>query len=287
MSIDTWQTYSLVSVVLLSASVILQRLLIHKGKVNPFSYAVVFQILVGLVMLVPTFIYGFDLTGFWPVLLPATISIAAFGLGHIMYALTLQKIEASVFSVFFATSAFWIMLFGLVLLHEQIYYLQTIGIILISTSIFIPYWRKFKGVSGHGLVYGLTTGLLFGIAVYTWSIVGRETDTLTWCALSFIAAGLAAYCIKPTKPSELMSILRKKHLSRMLLLALIYGLGSLAMLIAYKEGPVILVSSLRQTGIIVTTAFALLFISSERTNLASKLIAAGISFAGVVCILLA
>ena len=280
----TWQIFTLISVVSLSLSVILQRVLIHKDKVDPFSYAIVFQGIVGALLMIVALFYGFSLPGIENLLLPAAISIVCFGVGHIFYAKTLQKVEASGFSVLFATQALWRMLLGLVLLGERMSALQIIGTGLIFVSVAILAKNLAAIFKERGTVLGLTTGLLFGIAIYFWSYVGRHTDGLSWAAISFVATALLVFALRPSAAHNMKPLLRIPTLTKLCIMSAFYGLGSLMMLFAYQTGAFALVSPLRQTSIIVTVLLALALLPKERNNISRKITAAAICMLGVILI---
>lgn len=282
----SWQLLTLISVLSLSISVILQRVLIHKDKIDPFAYAVLFQGIVGISVMVVALAAGFDLSGISSVIVPALISIVFYGLGHIVYAKTLQKVEASSFSVLFATQAIWIMLIGILLFNETMTILQVIGSILILASVALlakNFWKIFKD---NGTILGLLTGLIFGVAITAWSYVGRYTDTLSWAAISFIGTSIVAFLAYPSSVKKMKPLLKTKVLATLLLLAVFYGTGSLAMLFAYKEGSFAIISPLRQTSIIVTVLLALLILPQERNRIRRKIIAALISALGVVLVII-
>lgn len=282
----SWQLLTAISVLSLSTSVLLQRVLLHKDKVDPYGYAVTFQCIVGLLLLLFAIPHGLKLPGIGSVIIPAVISIFAFGVGHILYAKTLQKVEASAFSVLFATQAIWIMMLGLLLFHETLTTLQVIGSVMIFSSVgmLVKSWKHFK--LDKGSLLGLLTGLVFGIAITSWSYVGRHTDGMSWAALSFIGTAAAALLVKPSAYRKIPSLLGSRVLPKMLLLGALYGLGSLAMLYAYREGTFSVVTPLRQTSIIITTLLALVFLTNERTRIPVKLTAAIVSFVGVCLIVL-
>lgn len=95
------------------------------------------------------------------------------------------------------------------------------------------------------------------------------------------------FLVRPKTIVAVPVVLRDRALLlKLLILAGFYAIGSLTMLYAYKEGSLAIISPLRQTGIIVTTLLALLFISAERHGVVRKLLAATICFAGVVILLL-
>lgn len=282
----SWQLFTFISVVSLSVSVILQRILLHKDKTDPFAYAVVFQGIVGLLLTSFAIVYGFKLPHIQAVLVPAIVSIVFFGVGHVVYAKTLQKVEASAFSVLFATQAIWIMVLGVTLLHETMSVAQLVGTVLIFVGVAVLAKNIRALFTEKGTLLGLLTGLLFGIAIYSWSYVGRFTDMISWAAISFIGTAFVAFLVRPQSVQKMKPLLRPKTLIKLVALAACYGTGSLAMLFAYKYGTFAVVSPLRQTSIIVTVLLALLFLPKERTRIPRKLLAASICMIGVVLIIL-
>lgn len=282
----TWEFYTVVCVLGLSISIVLQRVLIHKYKTDPFAYAVVFQALVGILLMIPALVSGFKLPGIEAVLGPAIIAIISYGIGHIVYAKTLQRVEASAFSVLFATHAVWVMILGIILLQETITAIQIVGTVLIFLSIFVLTKNIRQIFQDKGTLYGLLTGILFGIAITAWSYVGRHTDTVSWAAISFILPALFVLIIRPRTIYDITPLLKPVILSRLTLLAVFYGVGAFTMLLAYKYGDLAIVSPLRQAGVVVTVLIALTFLASERTNIVKKLIAAIICTVGVVLIVL-
>ena len=282
----SWQLLTLISVLSLSISVILQRTLIHKDKTDPFAYAVVFQGIVGILLMAVALVVGFKLPGIEKVIIPVVISLIFFGTGHIVYAKTLQKVEASAFSVLFATQAIWIMILGAVLFNERLTFLQVIGTILIFGGVLLLVKNVRVVFKDKGTLLGLVTGLMFGIAITAWSYVGRYTDTFSWAAISFIGTALVALLIRPRSVEKMKPLLKPKVLVTLILLAVFYGVGSLTMLFAYKEGSFAVISPLRQTSIIVTVLLALAILPQERDRVGRKILAALICMVGVVLIVI-
>jgi drug/metabolite transporter (DMT)-like permease len=279
----SWQFFTIISVLGLSISVILQRLLIHKSKADPYAYVITFQGLIGILFTVAALIQGFQLPHIEQLIVPAVLSSICYGLGHIIYAKTLQHVEASIFSVLFASQSVWLIIFGIVLFHENLTLLQVIGALLIFISIGILI-KNVRGIpQNKGIVLGLTTGFMFGVATLFWSYVGKYTDGLSWAAISFLGSSFVALVAQPKAIYKMKPFLQINTLSKLLLLAVFYAAGSLAMLYAYNSGDFAIVSPLRQTGIIVTVLFAFIFIPSERTYFVRKFIAAVVCAIGVIC----
>lgn len=282
----TWQLLTSISVLGLSFSVILQRKLLFKDKIDPFAYATVFQGLVGILLIGFTLLVtqSLALPGIEKVWLPALIAVIAYGVGHVLYAKTLQKVEASAFSVLFATQSIWIMTLGLVLFDETLTILQILGTVLILCAVVVLSKNLKSLIKQKGIAVGLLTGLVFGVAITAWSYVGRHTDTLAWAAVSFVLTSLASLLIRPATYKMIGSVVTGRLMPKLTLLAVFYGVGSVAMLYAYREGAFTIVTPLRQTGIIVTTLLALLLITSERNNILRKIIAACLGVLGAFLI---
>ena len=111
-------------------------------------------------------------------------------------------------------------------------------------------------------------------------------DVLSWTAISFIGTAMVVYLIKPSSTKHIQPLLATSVIPKLLVLGVLYGLGSLTMLYAYNAGTLAEVTPVRQTSIIVTTLLALLILKDERTRISTKLFAAAISFVGVVMIVM-
>lgn len=281
----SWQLLTAISVLTLSSSVLLQRVLLGKDRIDPFAYASFFQFIVGVILSVFVSFYGFKLPGIENLLIPAFIAIVAYGVGHILIAKSLQTVEASVFSVLFASQSVWIMLLGIILFHERMSAIQVVGAVLIFTSVLMLVNRKLFYVD-KGTMYSLIAGALFALAITAWSYVGRYTDGLTWAALSFFGTALVSFLVRPSAYRKMSTLFKPDILAKLLLLGLFYGVGSLTMLFAYREGLFSIVTPVRQSAIIVTTLMALLILKSERTRITRKLLAAVTCFVGVVMIVI-
>jgi drug/metabolite transporter (DMT)-like permease len=283
----SWQLLTLVSVTTFSISVLLQRLLLHKNKSDPLAYVVVFQGSVGLLVGLYALLLGFQMPDLSKLWLPMLATVVLYGAGHVAYAKTLQQVEASAFPILFATQAVWVMLIGLTFFQERLTIAQVAGTVLIFSSVGMLTKRP-KGIKTHkleeGIVLGLLTGLLFGIASALWAYVGRRADTASWTSLSFLGPALVVFLWRPRTAKKLSFFLEKEVLSKIALLGVIFSVSAVTLMQAYKSGNVSLVAPLRQTGIILTLLLAMVFLH-ERTDISRKVIASLICFAGVVLII--
>lgn len=279
----SWQLLTAISVIAFSASVLLRRLLLHKDKSDPIAYVIIFQGLVGVITLVYALIHGFHLPDFSKYWFAIIATILLYAAGHVVSTGAFQSVEASVFSVLFATSAIWTMIAGAILFGDHLTAKQVLGVVLVFVSVLILVERSglFKIDRGTGL--GLLTGALFGAAISGWAYVGRHADVPTWTALSFLGPALVVLIARPKAVLNMRPFFRGTMLIRMLLLGVVFSISALASLFAYRDGNVSLVAVLQQTGIIVTTLFGVLFLH-ERSKLWRKAAAAIVCFMAVLLI---
>lgn len=279
-----WQLLTAVSVITFSISILLRRVLLYNDKSDPIAYVVIFQGIVGTLTGIYAIFHGIVLPDFSQYWFPILATIILYGLGHIVSAKSLQLIEASIFSILFASSAIWTMIVGLFLFSDRLNATQFIGAALVFMSIFALAENKKSLKLDRGIALGLLSSAIFGVAVAAWAYVGRRSDAPTWTALSFLGPSLFVLIFNPKVVLRMKPLLVRDVLIRMLLLGVIFSVSALASLLAYRDGNVNLVATLQQTGIIVTTVLGVIFLN-ERKNLRQKAVAAAICFAGVLLII--
>lgn len=279
-----WQVLTFLSVFLFSGAVVAQRRLLHRHQCDPHTFAVLSQTVVGVFALLFALVKGFAVPNFSGLWLPAIGSITLHGFGYIAHAKALQRMEASVFSVFYATQAVWIMLLGILLFHEHPTSMELLGVLCIFGSIALLLSDRRKQAFAGAAGLGLLTGLLFGLAVVCWVYVGRQVDTLSWAAIGFWGVAFTAFLARPRALYNVRSFLVKPVALHMLLIGLLLSAASIALLFAYAGGSVSAVSPLRQMSIVVTVMLALIILPQERTNIWRKLAAVGLCFLGALLI---
>jgi drug/metabolite transporter (DMT)-like permease len=278
--------YIVVAVVGLSVAILLQRVILHRYRADDVAFAGTFQLMVAAVMLPWMLINGASFDGFAAQWFPIALCTVGFGAGSVLYANTLKHIDASAFSVLFATQAIWIMLAGVWLYDERLGWLQLLGTLLVLLSVGMLANSKRVFRSKHGVLLGLLTGFIFGVAIAGSAYVSRSVEPITWTWLSFFLGGSASLLMKPSKIPLCKKLIRGKIIRPMLLLAIVYAVGNAAMNYAYITGPFSLVAPVRQAGIVVTALLAFTFLRDERTNISRKLIAAAVCTLGVIVLVI-
>lgn len=277
-----WQVLISIAVVLLSLAIIQQRMILRRHSVDETAFATVFQLSVAFVLLPIALFHGISFRGFDDMALLIVLSGACFGLGSVVYAKSLERVDASAFSVLFATQTIWIMLTGSIFLHETLTRWQMLGSILILGSVAILVKNIHRILIEKGFGLGLLTGLLFGVALAASAYISRHTEPITWVIASFVLGSLGSLLANPRKIKACVKLVHRSIMRKLLATSVLYGLGTIAMTYAYIDGPLSLVAPVRQSGIVVTTLLAFILIRQERRDITRKITAAFVCFLGVV-----
>jgi len=279
----SWQLLIALNVLTFSVSMVLRRVLLRHETTDSVAYVIIFQGMVGVLTGIYALLHGFhmpDLGRYW---LPMLVTVLLYAAGHLASTAAFRRLEASVFSVLFATSAVWTMAAGPILFSDRLSLLQIVGTVLVLASVLLLVDRRGLRTLDRGLLFGLLTSALFGLATAGWAYVGRHADVPSWTALSFIGPSLAVLLLRPRAVLRMRPFLSGHLLAKMLALGAIFSVSSLASLFAYRDGNVGAVAVLQQTSIIVTTILGVIFLH-ERTHLCRKALAAAICFAAVLLI---
>lgn len=279
----SWQFLIAVSVVTSSISILLARILLHNEKNDPIAYAIVFQSLVGVLVGTYALMIGSELPDFRTLWAPIVITCALFAVANVAAAHTLQRVEASIFSILVNTRAFWAMSFGAVLFHEHLGISQVFGSLLIFLSICLVAERKGEIRFDRGIILGLIAGLLFGLAVTGLVYVDKSADEVMWTALSFIGPALLLLIARPHAVRHMSPLFRRKAFLTLLAQACFIGISAATFLQALQTSNISLIAPLHATSIVVTVLLAIAFLR-ERTRLRWKTAAAVVCFMGVLLI---
>jgi drug/metabolite transporter (DMT)-like permease len=276
----SWQVLTVISVFTLSISILLRRILLKNSQSDPLAYVVVFQGLVGILTGIYAVYEGFQMPDLSKYGLMMLLSVSFFAAGHVISVQAFKRLEASLFSVMFATSAIWTLIFGVIVLGDRIQPVQMLGIILVFVSVAIA--ANVKGIKTitYDTWLGLLLGLLFGLAVATWAYVGKYVDVPSWTALSFLGPALLLLIIRPVTITRMRPYLQQRIFVRILVLATVMGVSAVTSLLAFSRGNVSIIAVLQQTSVVVTTILAAIFLNEDE-RLLRKMGAAILCFLAV------
>ena len=280
----TWQIFVAINLATASLIVPLQRVLLRHDKSDPISFIVVSQLLTGLVLVPFTLIHGFHAPSLQKYGLAMAAMFVIYSIGHVLYANTLKRVEASVFSTLLSTSTVWVMVMGFVVLHEVPSLAHIVGAALVLASTALLIERKSRHRLDKTVYIGLLTGLIFGVASSLWVYIGKDSDLLTWTMLSFFGTPIIFLIVKPKSRHTVGHFFTKKMLLNLLVLAVVWATDNLASLAAYQRTNVSVVAPLLQTSVILSVLVAVIFLK-ERERLLWKVAASVVCFVGAILLI--
>lgn len=283
----SWQLLVTVSVLTYAFSVLLQRALLKDNKSDPIAYSVVFGLLTGAVIAAFALTKGFylpldALVKLWPNLV---FMVLGYGIGNILVFNALKLGGASEFTIVFATRAFWSLVGAALLLLENITFIHLLGTVFVITSVVVASWQKGGIRFSKGFWYAAGAALCIGLAFTNDAFILREVDMLSYLALAFVAPSLAIWLVFPRKTKQMLPLLQRGNLAKLIVLAVTYAISAITIFAAYQVGNnATQIAPLSQTATIVTVLLSI-FIFKERDRLGFKLVGALLSFVGVLLLI--
>ena len=163
----TWFPLIIISAVSIAIARVLQKLLLSKMKVDPIVLSVSFQVMTAAIIFCGALMIGISTEGyidFWPNIILMTV---LYTFGNYFLFKGYQIGEASVVSLMLASTTIWTILFSLIFLGEELASNDLVGIGLILLALIILNREGLQNIRnfGRGELYGLITGVFFGIAL--------------------------------------------------------------------------------------------------------------------------
>ena len=269
----SWQLLILISVVLYSISVLLQRVILKENESQPIAYSMFFQLLVGIVIGIIGFLFA-DMTLpsnltplFWNLLLMTVL----YAFSNVFIFKSLKQTEASKFTIVFATRAFFTVLASSLLLQEFLTGSQFLGALLIFSGVVLVNLKSSKFSLDRGSLFALLGALAFGLANTNDRYLLKSFNIYPYITLAFIAPFFLMSVIYPKELKHIKLFLGKKVLKKVLLLSVVYAFSAVAFFGALQvSNNSSQVASVNLTSVIITVILSAIFLK-ERSNLYQKI----------------
>jgi len=276
-----WQLFLLISMVADTAGRLIQRTFLKDEKSDPIAYAALFQIFCGIIIGVIALIVGIQIPDIRAIWWNLIITAVIYGLATICIYKSLKTVEASVFTILFASRAVWTVLGGVVLLHESFFPIQILGAALILGSVVLISWTKMSLKMQAGEYYALAAAGLFAIGTINDAYVLQNADPATYLIYGFIAPGILIWLLYWKKSKIILQTMTSRASLNVWLISVVYAASALGFFWAYKVGNNIAqIASVYQISSILTVILAIVLLK-ERGQLLRKIIAAVIGLVGV------
>ena len=277
----SWLFLTILSVVIASVASILQRILMRDDKSNPYSYAIIFHLLLGVLVLVFGLMRGTDFSLFSGNIYMLLLASALWGACQVFLFKALQLLEASEVTVISDLRVIVTIIASIIFLGEIFTGWNIVGAILIvAASLLVVDVRKgFK--FNKGVWYTLAMALFAGLAIVADSANVQQYDVLAYSTFSNFLSGFFILAFYPRALRQWGHFIQPSFLVKMVPLAVFSATqGVLYLLALTYGGNTAQVGTIRQSSIILTVLLAIVFLN-ERGKLLHKIVAAVLVTAGV------
>ncbi|MBI5151299.1 MAG: EamA family transporter [Candidatus Pacebacteria bacterium] len=280
-----WQVFALICVITVSIGNLLERVLMREEESDVVGYAIIFQYFLGAMALIFALAFHrfsfplelvFSLRFMITALLWATWTVFTFRAA--------KTIGAGELTILSTVSTITTVTLGVFMLHETFIFKTGIGVLLIILSIVIVSTEKLSFSSKEGVFFALLASVIGGVAVVNDSIILKNYEAFSYTAIMSFMPGIILTILFPQRLKRIVTRKFVKVLPLMGMFCFFYTVQAIAFYLAFEYGATTShLSPVVKSSVILTILLAALFLH-ERSHLARKLIAAGITLIGVLLI---
>ncbi len=281
----TWQVLILISVFLYSISILLQRILLKEDKSDPKTYSIFFQLFTGLFVGVFGFMFSdMSFPNIRPLIFNLVLMTLLYGFGNVFIFQALKSIEASRFTVIFASRALFTILASFLFLQEKLSSRQTLGAFFILLGVVLVNIKSAKLKFSKKEVTALLAAMLFGFTNTNDRFLLKSFTVYPYVFLAFVIPAFLIVLLYPYTVKKMKAFLECKLLAKMSLLCIFYAVSAITFFSALqKASNSSQVVSANLTSVIITVLLAIIFLK-ERDYLPQKLLGAIASFIGLLLV---
>lgn len=282
-----WQILLFVSILATSSMVLLSRVIMKESKIDPISYSIIFQLIAGFFILFFAILNGFKMPVFQTNLINFILMPFLWAGANVFIFKALKKIEASQYTILFTTRAFWVILIAVLFLGESFSIKQGIGTLLILAGVIIISLEKKSKILrfGVGQLYALLGAMMFGLGLANDSFIVARNDVPSYFSFAFIIPALFTFIIYPSSFKDIRSLFKINMITKVSLLSLLAAISALTYFFAFKDGNNAgQLASVNQLSAVITVLLSIIILR-ERSGVMRKILAAFVSFIGVILVI--
>lgn len=277
-----WFLLTIISILFATLASLLQKVLMKGKKSNPYVYATIFHLWLGVLNLLAALLVGsqFSFSQGQPVLL--ILSSLLWGANTIFMFKALQILEASQMSILSKLSVIVTIIASVVLLHENFDWPKVLGVgLILSSTLLVTKVKTGTGLN-KGVVYTIAMAACSGLAIVVDSLNVRHYDPIAYNTFSNFLIGFMLLLFKPKLLKEWKNFINVDFLKIMIPLGILSTIQALANLYALSlGGHTAQIGTIRQASTLLSVTLAVLVLK-ERDNLLRKFLAVIIVVFGVL-----
>lgn len=280
-----WQFFLTISILGESFGRVFQRFLLKDDKSNPVAYLVWFQFISGCFLLTFTLFQGFKLPKDPVSILPNLLLLPIlYGTAGSLIFRALQLIEASVFTILFNAKAIIVVLGAVIFLKNPFTTVQLLGTILILGSVIAISFQKQTIKLKKGELFTLIAGICIALGTLNDSIILKQFDPLSFTTYGFFAPMLFVIATNLKSRKQISSFPKSKTFPKVFILSAFFSTAFLTYNLAFFSGQnAAQIAAIFPFSSVLTVLISIILLK-ERQNLPIKIMAALVSFIGVVLV---
>lgn len=279
----SWQVLIAISITFYSVSTLLQKIILRHEKTDAMAFSIFFQLLVGVIIgafgFVTTDMSLPNLFAYLPNLLIMTILYTG---GNIFLFKSLQKIDASIFTVIFSARNLFTIFASTIFLNEGLNFHQFWGMGLILVAIILISLKSTKLTFSRAEFFALLAALGFGLALTNDRILLSHFNLYPYVFLAFVIPALVTIPLYPKSAAQMGVFLKAPFVAKIFLLCVLYAVSAITFFQALQIGSnSSQIVSVNQVNVVLTVILSAVILK-ERTDLVKKVFASILSFAGLI-----
>jgi drug/metabolite transporter (DMT)-like permease len=277
----SWIFLILIGILFISISSLFQRVLLKDEQSDPFTYAIIFQLIIAILFFIYVAFTGFNLPPLKPLIPHLLLTSLLYALSNLFYFKGLKTIEVSESSILSSSKAVWTMLTATIFLGEQVDLARIAGMFLVLAGITVVSWKRRDWKLNKGHFFILTGAFFLGIAFTNDAFLLNHFEAPSYSAIAFLFPALLLLAIRPKSINKFRLFLDKKRLFRMVVASFLLGIGNLSVYYSYQRGgDASQIAPISQSSIIFVVILAFIFLK-ERKRFAQKVIGSLLVLIGV------
>lgn len=282
----TWLILALICVVSVSIATILERVLLKDDDSDPIAYAIVFQLIIGIMILGVTLILNkfvfpsLNLTTYIRFFVSTILWAGSTVLGF----QAIKRITATEVTILASSGTVVSIMLSVLFLKEVISFKLIFGTILVLVSVYIINSEKLTFKSRQGIVFALLSALCGGIAVVNDVIILQTYEVFSYVSIMALSPGIVLMIFFPKKLIKTKALIFSKTFKLMLIFSFFYAIQAVTYYLSYQSGaPLSKLAPITKSSIILTVLLGIIFLH-ERKDLSKKIIATILVTTGVILI---
>lgn len=280
----SWLFLALISVLTISIANILERVLLKEDESDPIAYAIVFQFLLGFIVLIFSLVLG---NFIFPTL---TISmVIKFLISGILWAgsttytfKAIKRLSAAEVTILASSSAVISIILSILFLNEILDSKTVIGTVLVLLSIYIVKSEKLSFDSRKGLWFSLIAATCSGAAVVNDAIILKNYEVYSYVTIMSFIPGVILLALFNKKRKLIKKLATPSRIKLMFIFTFFYALQAVTYYLSYQSGaPISHLSPITKSSIVLTVLFAVVFLG-EKKHLYKKILASVVVTFGVL-----